>query len=142
MPNPISGSPFTTGSDGTVTVSGLQPGTLYAKELVSGDPYWVCDTSVKTVTIVAGQTASVSFANTQYGALEVRKSTNTGNHLDGWKFIAKKDGAEISGSPFTTDTTGRIHIPNLIPGKYLVMEAPTEDPYWSVELGFDTVTDK
>ena len=137
--NPISGSPFTTGSDGTVTVSGLQPGTLYAKELVSGDPYWVCDTSVKTVTIVAGQTASVSFANTQYGALEIRKSTNTGNHLDGWKFIVKKDGTEIPGSPFTTDTTGRIHIPNLIPGKYLVMEAPTEDPYWSVELGFHTV---
>lgn len=137
--NPISGSPFTTGSDGTVTVSGLQPGTLYAKELVSGDPYWVCDTSVKTVTVVAGQTASVSFANTQYGALEIRKSTNTGNHLDGWKFIVKKDGAEIPGSPFTTDTTGRIHIPNLIPGKYLVMEAPTEDPYWAVELGFHTV---
>ena len=137
--NPISGSPFTTGSDGTVTVSGSQPGTLYAKELVSGDPYWVCDTSVKTVTIVAGQTASVSFANTQYGALEIQKSTNTGNHLDGWKFIVKKDGAEIPGSPLTTDTTGRIHIPNLIPGKYLVMESPTEDPYWSVELGFHTV---
>ncbi len=138
--NPISGSPFTTGSDGTVTVSGLQPGTLYAKELVSDDPYWVCDTSVKTVTIVAGQTASVSFANTQYGALEIRKSTNTGNHLDGWKFIVKKDGAEIPGSPFTTDTTGRIHISNLIPGKYLVLESPTEDPYWSGELGYHTVT--
>lgn len=138
--NPISGSPFTTGSDGTVTVSGLQPGTLYAKELVSGDPYWVCDTSVKTVTIVAGQTASVSFANTQYGALEIRKSTNTGNHLEGWKFIVKKDGAEIPGSPFTTDETGIIRISNLAPGKYLVMEAPTEDPYWSVELGYHTVT--
>ena len=138
--NPISGSPFTTGSDGTVTVSGLQPGTLYAKELASSDPYWVCDTSVKTVTVVAGQTASVSFSNTQYGVLEIRKSTNTGNHLDGWKFIVKKDGAEIPGSPFTTDTTGRIHISNLIPGKYLVLESPTEDPYWSVELGFHTVT--
>ena len=138
--NPISGSPFTTGSDGTVTVSGLQPGTLYAKELASGDPYWVCDTSVKTVTVVAGQTASVSFSNTQYGVLEIRKSTNTGNHLDGWKFIVKKDGTEIPGSPFTTDATGIIRISNLAPGKYLVMEAPTEDPYWSVELGFHTVT--
>lgn len=138
--NPISSSPFTTGSDGTVTVSGLQPGTLYAKELVSGDPYWVCDTSVKTVTIVAGQTASVSFANTQYGALEIRKSTNTGNHLDGWKFIVKKDGAEIPGSPFTTDETGIIRISNLAPGKYLVLESPTEDPYWSGELGYHTVT--
>lgn len=140
--NPISGFPFTTGSDGTVTVSGLQPGTLYAKELVSGDPYWVCDTSVKTVTIVAGQTASVSFANTQYGALEIRKSTNTGNHLDGWKFIVKKDGTEILGSPFTTDETGIIRISNLAPGKYLVLESPTEDPYWSGELGYHTVTVK
>ena len=118
----------------------LQPGTLYAKELVSGDPYWVCDTSVKTVTIVAGQTASVSFANTQYGALEIRKSTNTGNHLDGWKFIVKKDGAEIPGSPFTTDETGMIRISNLAPGKYLVLESPTEDPYCSGELGYHTVT--
>ena len=138
--NPISGSPFTTGSDGTVTVSGLQPGTLYAKELASSAPYWVCDTSVKTVAIVAGQTASVSFANTQYGALEIRKSTNTGNHLDGWKFIVKNDGTEIPGSPFTTDETGIIRISNLAPGKYLVLESPTEDPYWSVELGYHTVT--
>ena len=123
-----------------MTVSGLQPGTLYAKELASSAPYWVCDTSVKTVAIVAGQTASVSFANTQYGALEIRKSTNTGNHLDGWKFIVKKDGVEIPGSPFTTDETGIIRISNLAPGKYLVLESPTEDPYWSGELGYHTVT--
>lgn len=138
--NPISGSPFTTGSDGTVTVSGLQPGILYAKELASSDPYWICDTSVRTVTVVAGQTASVSFSNTQYGVLEIRKSTNTGNHLDGWKFIVKKDGTEIPGSPFTTDETGIIRISNLAPGKYLVLESPTEDPYWSGELGYHTVT--
>lgn len=131
--NPISGSPFTTGSDGTVTVSGLQPGTLYAKELVSGDPYWVCDTSVKTVTIVAGQTASVSFANTQYGALKIRKSTNTGNHLDGWKFIVKKDGAEIPGSPFTTDRDGKILTGNLTPGDYTVEEVLPADSLYTGE---------
>lgn len=138
---PISGSPFTTGSDGTVTVSGLQPGTLYAKELPPDDPYWVCDTSVKTVTVAAGQTASVSFNNTQYGALEIRKSTNTGNHLDGWQFIVKTSaGEEIPGSPFTTDETGIIHISNLNPGGYLIMEVPTDDPYWTVEIGFHTAT--
>lgn len=131
--NPISGSPFTTGGDGTVTVSGLQPGTLYAKELASSDPYWVCDTSVKTVTIVAGQTASVSFANTQYGALEIRKSTNTGNHLDGWKFIVKKDGAEIPGSPFTTDKDGKILTGNLTPGDYTVEEVLPVDSLYSGE---------
>lgn len=131
--NPISGSPFTTGSDGTVTVSGLQPGTLYAKELASGDPYWVCDTSVKTVTVVAGQTASVSFSNTQYGALEIRKSTNTGNHLDGWKFIVKKDGAEIPSSPFTTDKDGKILTGNLTPGDYTVEEVLPADSLYTGE---------
>ena len=138
---PISGSPFTTGSDGTVTVSGLQPGTLYAKELPTDDPYWICDTSVKTVTVIAGQTASVSFTNTQYGELEIRKSTNTGNHLDGWQFIVKTSaGEEITGSPFTTDETGIVRISNLNPGGYLIMEVPTDDPYWTVEIGFHTAT--
>jgi len=33
----VSGSPFTTGSDGTVTVSGLKPGTYYAREVGSAD---------------------------------------------------------------------------------------------------------
>ena len=64
---PVSGSPFTTGSDGTVTVSGLQPGTLYAKEIPTDDPYWGFDTAVKTVVIQINQTASVTFTNTHYG---------------------------------------------------------------------------
>ena len=64
---PVSGSPFTTGADGSVTVSDLSVGTLYAKEIEVDDPYWVCDTSVKTVNITAGQTATVTFRNTHSG---------------------------------------------------------------------------
>ena len=139
--NPISGSPFATRSDGTVTVSGLQPGTYYAKELPSGDPYWVCDTGVKKVTVTAGQTAAVSFTNTQYGALEIRKSTTINDYLGGWHFIVKAaDGTEVPGSPFISDESGLVKISNLAPGKYLIMEAPTEKPYWTTELGFHTVT--
>lgn len=48
--NSVSGSPFTTGADGTVTVSGLQKGTYYAKEISTDDPYWEFDTAVKSVT--------------------------------------------------------------------------------------------
>lgn len=61
---PVSGSPFTTGADGSITVSDLSVGTLYAKEIEVDDPYWVCDTSVKNVNITAGQTATVTFRNT------------------------------------------------------------------------------
>ena len=67
--NPIPDSPFVTGTDGTITVTGLQPGTLYAREISTDDPYWEFDTEVKTVTIQVNQTASVTFTNTQYGRI-------------------------------------------------------------------------
>lgn len=80
---PVSGSPFTTGADGCVTVSDLSVGTLYAKEIEVDDPYWVCDTSVKTVNITAGQTAAVNFRNTHYGDLRIRKNAVNGSAEDG-----------------------------------------------------------
>ena len=137
--------PHTTNSNGRISITGLNAGTYYVKELghtnsAISSRYTCSGDNPQRVTVSNGTTTSVSFYNKlTVGALDIRKSTNTGNHLDGWKFIVKKDGTEIPGSPFTTDTSGRIHIPNLVPGKYLVMEAPTEDPYWSVELGFHTV---
>ena len=137
--------PHTTNSNGKISITGLNAGTYYIKELghtnsAISSRYTCSGENPKMVSISNGTTTSVSFYNKlTVGALEIRKSTNTGNHLDGWKFIVKKDGKEIPGSPFTTDETGIIRISNLASGKYLVMESPTEDPYWSVELGFHTV---
>ena len=62
----VSGSPFTTGTDGMATVASLSPGTYYAKEETGNDPYWVYDTSVKTVTVTANGTAS-GFRYDRYG---------------------------------------------------------------------------
>lgn len=138
--------PHTTNSNGKISITGLNAGTYYVKELghtnsAISSRYTCSGENPKMVSISNGTTTSVSFYNKlTVGALEIRKSTNTGNHLDGWKFIVKKDGAEIPGSPFTTDETGMIRISNLAPGKYLVLESPTEDPYWSGELGYHTVT--
>ena len=141
----ISG-PHTTDTSGRISITGLNTGTYYVKELghtnsAVSSRYTCSGENPQRVTVSNGTTTSVSFYNKlTVGALEIRKSTNTGNHLDGWKFIVKKDGAEIPGSPFTTDETGIIRISNLAPGKYLVLESPTEDPYWSGELGYHTVT--
>lgn len=138
--------PHTTNSNGKISITGLNAGTYYVKELghtnsAISSRYTCSGENPKMVSISNGTTTSVSFYNKlTVGALEIRKSTNTGNHLDGWKFIVKKDGTEILGSPFTTDETGIIRISNLAPGKYLVLESPTEDPYWSGELGYHTVT--
>lgn len=138
--------PHTTDTSGRISITGLNAGTYYVKELghtnsAVASRYTCSGENPQRVTVSNGTTTSVSFYNKlTVGALEVRKSTNTGNHLDGWKFIVKKDGTEILGSPFTTDETGIIRISNLAPGKYLVLESPTEDPYWSGELGYHTVT--
>lgn len=138
--------PHTTNSNGRISITGLNAGTYHVKELghtnsAISSRYTCSGENPKMVSISNGTTTSVSFYNKlTVGALEIRKSTNTGNHLDGWKFIVKKDGTEIPGSPFTTDETGIIRISNLAPGKYLVLESPTEDPYWSGELGYHTVT--
>lgn len=138
--------PHTTNSNGRISITGLNAGTYYIKELghtnsAISSRYTCSGENPKMVSISNGTTTSVSFYNKlTVGALEIRKSTNTGNHLDGWKFIVKKDGVEIPSSPFTTDETGIIRISNLAPGKYLILESPTEDPYWSGELGYHTVT--
>ena len=136
--NPIPDSPFVTGADGTITVTGLQPGTLYAREIPTDDPYWEFDAEVKTVTIQVNQTASVTFTNTQYGRIQIVKTTNTGSHLGGWTFQVRDSSGKTVGE-FTTDENGYAITGNLPLGRYTVMELPTEDVYWIGELGFHTV---
>ena len=139
--NSVSGSPFTTGADGTVTVSGLQKGTYYAKEISTDDPYWEFDTAVKSVTVAISKTAEVTFTNTHYGRIEIRKTTNTGNQLGGWTFRVR-DSEGNSYGDFTTDENGYACTQNLPLGWYTVVELPTEDNYWLTELGFHDVTVK
>ena len=139
--NSVSGSPFTTGADGTVTVSDLQKGIYYAKEISTNDPYWEFDTAVKSVTVAVGQTAEVTFTNTHYGRIEIRKTTNTGNQLGGWTFRVR-DSEGNSYGDFTTDENGYACTQNLPLGWYTVVELPTEDNYWLTELGFHDVTVK
>lgn len=129
---PVSSSPFTTGADGSVTVSDLSVGTLYAKEIEVDDPYWVCDTSVKTVNITAGQTATVSFCNMQYGKIQIQKAMETVGSLTGWQFrITDSSDTEIPGSPFTTDETGLILTGKIQPGEYNVEELIPENSLYS-----------
>ena len=138
---PVSGSPFTTGTNGTITVSGLKPGTLYAKEIPTDDPYWEFDTSVKEVKIVANKTTTVSFTNTHFGRIKFQKTTNTGNHLGGWTFrVTDANGNHVG--DYTTDENGEAYTGDLPLGRYTVQELSVDDDYWNCELGFHDVTVK
>ena len=125
----VTGSPFTTGADGTATVAGLTPGTYYAREEASSDPYWVCDTSVKTVTVTANGTATVTFSNTHKGRGKIIKTMPDGGSTAGWKFEVYDSDNELVGS-YTTASDGTILTDYLLPGTYTVKEIiPEDSPY-------------
>lgn len=134
---PVSGSPFTTGADGSVTVSDLSVGTLYAKEIEVDDPYWVCDTSVKTVNITAGQTATVTFRNTHYGDLRIRKNAVNGS-AEGWSFQILDSERNLV-TTIKTGADGYAHTGRLLPGQYFILEVhDRDDTYWE----YDPVVEK
>lgn len=137
--------PVTSGSDGTISVT-LAPGTYYVKEIAKSDPYWVCDTSVKAVTVSAGATATVTFANAQYGKIKIVKSMETDGPLEGWQFEVYRQ--EESGDPssplgtaislklvgtYTSAADGTILSDNLEPGTYVVQEIIPEDSLYYCE---------
>lgn len=124
--NPVAGSPFITGTDGTIMVEGLVPGTYYCREQATGNSYWVCDSSVKKVIVEGNKTASVLFQNIQYGRIGIRKTTDTGENLAGWQFRIC-DAAETEVGIYTTGTDGVIRTDNLLPGTYTVEELIPED---------------
>ena len=125
----VTGSPFTTGGDGTVTAASLTPGTYYAREEAGSDPYWVCDTSVKTVTVTANGTATVTFSNTHKGRGKIIKTMPDGGSTAGWKFEVYDSDNELVGS-YTTASDGTILTDYLLPGTYTVKEIiPEDSPY-------------
>ena len=127
--NAVSGSPFTTGTDGTVTATGLTPGTYYAKEVAVSDPYWTCDASVKTVTVTANGTATVTFSNTHKGRGKIIKAMPDGGSTAGWEFEVRSSDSSLIGT-FATDGDGTVLTDYLLPGEYTVKEIiPEGCPY-------------
>ena len=134
--NAVSGSPFTTGTDGTVTVSGLVPGTYYAKEVAVSDPYWVCDSSVETVTVAANQTATMTFSNTHYGDLKITKTAVNGS-AQGWSFQILDANRNLVDT-IKTDADGYAYSGKLMPGTYYVVEVHDRDEtYWEYDANVE-----
>ena len=139
--NKVSDYPFTTDENGIIIVTGLIPGTIYVKEIPTDDPYWECDTAVKEVKIVANQVSTVTFTNNHYGRIKFQKTTNTGDHLDGWTFRVTDSSGNHVGD-YTTDENGEAYTGNLPLGRYTVQELSVDDDFWNCELGFHDVTVK
>lgn len=120
---------YTTGADGLITVN-LEPGTYTVQETPVDDPYWVCDTEVKTITVKAGETASVSFQNRYIGKAKIIKTLEdpTAGTVEGWTFEVKDSNGTAIGT-YTTDANGTI-LCELAPGQYTVTEIMEDGSYW------------
>ena len=132
----IVGSPFTSGADGTITVADLKPGVYYVKEIPINDPYWVCDTTVQAVVVEQDTTTTVTFSNTHYGNLRIKKIAVNGSS-EGWSFQildVNKNVLEI----IKTDADGYATSGMLLPGKYYVREIQDQDgTFWEYDANVE-----
>ena len=133
---------YTTDADGLIAVN-LEPGTYTVQETPVDDPYWVCDTEVKTITVKAGETASVSFRNQYVGRAKIIKTLEDPDSgtVEGWTFEVKASDGSLIGT-YKTGADGTI-VCDLTPGTYTVTEILEDGSYWECVSGLSqTVTVK
>ena len=107
----------------------LDPGTYTVTETDGAYKYWVNDpTPTKTVKVVAGQTAKVTFQNQWRGQAQIVKTATNGGSVAGWHFEVKDSNGKVVGK-YQTDSTGIITL-DLEPGKYTVTETDGVYKYW------------
>ena len=122
------GGEFTTNSQGTVLISGLEPdSTVIVTEVRTKEGY-ILDDTPQTAKIKAGETVTLEFRNQpkKEGQLLIRKvcSVNPSVTLPGAEFkITYADGTLVGNSNgiFTTDAHGEIRIDGLEPGKTVIV---------------------
>ncbi len=119
---------FTTGSSGSITISGLEKSTLIIEEVKASDGY-VLEEQSRTIAIDYGKTYTVEFTNRKKASLIIKKVDDvTGAPLAGAKFLVEKQNGEHVGE-YTADKTGTILVPNASPGWYLVRETKAPENY-------------
>lgn len=120
MSSPI--GTYTTGNDGTVTVSNLNPGTVYVQETKVPE-HLILDGTIKSVTITASQTAEFTAVNNRKATLTIAKQDEKGAFVPKVQFKVSYN-ADMS-SPIGTYTTGEdgtVTVSNLLPKTVYIQE--------------------
>lgn len=119
---------YTTGSNGSVTISNLEEGTYYVREKSVPNPL-VIDRAWKTVTVTSGTTTSFTATNElAQGQIKVTKKSNTGSLIQNTKYNILNSSNQIVDS-ITTNASG-VATSKLLPlGNYKVVETSVPAPY-------------
>ena len=126
----------TTDSKGLATAANLPAGEYIVREVGGGNAYWQLDTSGHTVTVVAGQTATVTVNNVHRGRIVVQKNAINGS-AEGWRFEIWQGDAWIE--TITTGADGKAISSYLLPGNYTVREFHDQwmDRYWEYDVNVE-----
>ena len=147
--------PYTTNSSGKLSVTGLNAGTYYVKELGNTDSsidalYSCASTNPQRVTIASGQTASVSFYNKRNtGSVQLVNKTDNYfvkaqlNEGEGVYYVTGHTENKADATHFvpvkTGDTKGRILIKGLEDDTYSMTEVRTDSGYVLLKQDIEVV---
>ena len=116
----------TTDENGTIVIPGLKAGTYEITEISTPKPY-ILNSTPQRVKLEAGDQKTLMFENIKYPTLIIEKTdytTNKGIPNTTFKIEHEEDdGAITTVGTFKTDENGRIKLPYVEPGWYIVTES-------------------
>ena len=120
------GDNYTSGADGTVLVSGLDPTKTYiVTETRAPDGFEISE-GPKTVTVKPGETVELVFEDKRIENFTIRKVGSDGKPIGGVTFLVSTlAGAEVA--RVTTGSDGLAVLTNIQPGTYKVQEIAVPD---------------
>ena len=126
----------TTDKNGDIDLGLLEPGIYYLQEVghatIEDLSLWFLDTSVKELTVVAGQTVSVLVKNTHGGDFDFTKIMDDGSSAAGWQFNIQDSEGNVT--THYTDENGKIYL-TLLPGTYTITEVIPADKMYEPQGG-------
>ena len=139
--NPLSGAMFTvdkadgtrigsyrTDSSGKILVTGITEGTYVISETAAPSGY-ILNEAPKSVNVSGGRLVSVEFLNKPLSGIQILKlDAVTKAPLMGATFTVERSNGEKIGT-YKTDSAGKIIVPGLTEGTYIVSETDAPDGY-------------
>lgn len=120
------GGRYTSGADGTVLVSGLDPNQTYIVTETRAPAGFEISESSKTITVKPGETVELVFEDKRIEEFTIRKAGSDGKPIGGVTFVVSTlAGAEVA--RVTTGADGLAVLTGIQPGSYKVQEISVPD---------------